>query len=296
VNVSRVSEGTHRRPLGIASIVGMPVGPPSLTKSLAQSSIRAASLLLAGKRTELILSAANAYIGAIRGLGWSPSVDQEARCAVACIEPHKQWTVIDAGANVGSWAVAFRQHMAGNGRLYAFEPQPQAAARIRELNIGDCEVVEVALAEHSGRTAFYTSDQTDTMASLYERRDTYVKDRKYRRTEVDVISLDDFVELHKIDSIDFMKMDLEGGELAALKGAARCLQSAVLRALSFEFGISNVNARVFFLDIFSLLTANRYHIYRVTPAGRLVPVLEYSEDHEHFARTTTYLAKVSPPD
>jgi FkbM family methyltransferase len=272
----------------------MPVGPPSLTKSLAQSSIRAASLLLAGKRTELILSAANAYIAAIRGLGWSPSVDQEARCAVACIEPHKRWTVIDAGANVGSWALAFREHMTSNGSLYAFEPQPQAAAQIRERNISDCEVIEAALGEHSGKTDFYTSGQTDTMASLYARRDTYVKGRKYSSSEVDVISLDDFVELHKIDSIDFMKMDLEGGELAALKGAVRCMQSAILRALSFEFGTSNVNARVFFLDIFGLLNANRYHIYRVTPAGRLVPVPEYSEDHEHFARTTTYLAKMSP--
>jgi hypothetical protein len=69
------------------------------------------------------------------------------------------------------------------------------------------------------------------------------------------------------------------------------MRSGVLRALSFEFGISNVNSRVFFRDIYNLLIANQYEVFRVTPAGRLIRLKNYSEDDEYFARTTTYLAK-----
>ena len=138
---------------------------------------------------------------------------------------------------------------------------------------------------------FFTSGDSDTMASLFERHDTFVEDRKYRGMDVEVIRLDDFVLQREIDRIDFMKMDLEGGEFQALKGAAESMRSGILRALSFEFGISNVNSRVFFRDIYNLLTTNHYEISRVTPAGRLIPLKRYAEDDEYFARTTTYLAK-----
>jgi hypothetical protein len=49
---------------------------------------------------------------------------------------------------------------------------------------------------------------------------------------------------------------------------------------------------VFFRDLYNLLTENHYEIFRVTPAGRLIPLKKYSEDDECFARTTTYLAKL----
>jgi hypothetical protein len=159
------------------------------------------------------------------------------------------------------------------------------------LNVDNCEVLEVALGDRSGKKVFYTSGNADSMASLYERHDTFVKAREYSSIEVDVVRLDDLVKSQQINRIDFMKMDLEGAEFDALKGAANCMRTGMLQAFSFEFGISNVNSRVFFRDIFHLLSENQYRLFRITAAGRLVHVGAYSEDHEYFARTTTYLAK-----
>jgi FkbM family methyltransferase len=269
----------------------MAIGQSSFAKSLAQSSVAAASFLFATQTTEFLLSAAGAYLAAIRGSGWSPSVDREARCAARYLRPDREFVVIDAGANVGNWLAAFRRHVTARGRMYAFEPQPCAAAKIRELGLDCCEVLEVALGEHSGARTFYTSHQTDTMGSLHKRHDTFVEGREYRGMEVEVLRLDDFIEQRKIDRIDFMKMDLEGGEFEALKGAAICMRTGVLKAFSFEFGISNVNSRVFFRDIYHLLAENRYNLFRITPAGRLIRLKTYSEDDECFARTTTYLAR-----
>ena len=215
----------------------------------------------------------------------------EARCAARCLRPDREFTVIDAGANVGSWLVSFRKYVKAKGCIYAFEPQPVAAAMIRELGLDGCEVLEAALGEHPGTRTFYTSGGTDTMGSLYERHDTFAEDRERRGTKVEVLRLDDFVKQRSIDRIDFMKMDLEGGEFEALKGAAECMRAGVLKAFAFEFGTSNVNSRVFFRDIFQLLAENQYNLSRVTPAGRLIPLKTYSEDHECFARTTTYLAR-----
>lgn len=58
--------------------------------------------------------------------------------------------------------------------------------------------------------------------------------------------------------------------------------------------MANVNARVFFREIYNLLADSGFAIFRVTPAGRLIPVSAYTEDYECFARTTTYSPGSSP--
>lgn len=271
----------------------MPIGRGSAPKRLVQSSIRACSQLFATPATEVLLSGAAAYMHAICGLGWSPSLELEARNAVAWIARGRNYTVIDAGANIGDWTALFRKHAADlEGTIYALEPQPAAAARIRALNLKCCEVIELALGEHPGRATFHTSGPLDTTGSLFDRQDTYGRGRTYDSFEVEVVRIDDFVRTRGIERIDFMKMDLEGGEHQALKGAAECFRTRRIRALSFEFGTSNVNARVFFREIYDLLVGNGFAISRVTPAGRLMPISAYAEDYECFARTTTYFARL----
>lgn len=271
----------------------MSIGSGSAAKRLVQASIRACSQVLAVPATQTLLSGAAAYMNAICGLGWSPSLEMEARKAAAWIAPGREYVVIDAGANIGSWTSFFHKHAADHkGRIYALEPQPAAAARIRALRVQCCEVVEVALGEHPGKATFHTSGPLDSMGSLYDRRDSNVRGLTYDSFEVEVVRLDDFVRTRGIERIDFMKMDLEGAEHQALKGAAECLGSRRIQALSFEFGTSNVNARVFFRELYDLLADSGFAIYRVTPAGRLIPVRAYTEDYECFARTTTYLAQL----
>ena len=271
----------------------MPIGSSSAAKRLAQSSIRACSRLFATPATEVLLTGAAAYMNAICGLGWSPSLELEARNAAACIARGHEYAVIDAGANIGSWTSLFHKHVAGrNGTIYALEPQPAAAARIRALNLECCEVLELALGEHPGRATFYTGGPLDTLGSLFDRNDTYGRGRACNSFEVDVVRIDDFVQMRGIERIDFLKMDVEGAEYQALKGATECLRNRRIRALSFEFGTSNVNSRVFFREIYDLLAGSGFVIFRVTPAGRLRPVSAYSEDYECFARTTTYCARL----
>lgn len=269
----------------------MAIGRPSFLKSVARSSVVLSSRVLSSPTTENLLLGASAFLSAIRGSGWSPTLEQEARCAARCVAPGKDCVVIDAGANVGDWLAAFQRLIISSGQYYAFEPQPAAAEWIRKRNLRQCEVIEKALGSQAGISTFLTSDQFDTTGSLYERRDTFRTDHNYHNLQVEVVRLDDFVQQKQIQQIDFMKMDLEGGEFNALKGAAECMRSGLLRAFSFEFGTSNLNSRVFFRDMYDLILENRYRLARITPAGRLIEVQTYTEDYEIFARTTTYLAR-----
>ncbi len=48
------------------------------------------------------------------------------------------------------------------------------------------------------------------------------------------LCLDDYIQTHRIQSIEFMKLDIEGSEPAALEGANKSMGSGVVKALYFE--------------------------------------------------------------
>ena len=49
------------------------------------------------------------------------------------------------------------------------------------------------------------------------------------------ITIDQYVTNEKIDRIDFMKIDIEGHELSALRGARNCLERRRIQAIYFEY-------------------------------------------------------------
>src|SRR5205814_2283292 len=84
----------------------------------------------------------------------------------------------------------------------------------------------------------------------------------------DIGTIDDVIQREGIAFVDFMKMDIEGYELFALRGAKQALAEHRIGALAFEFGSGNVNSRTFFRDLWELLTLHGFRMWRVTPGGR----------------------------
>jgi hypothetical protein len=109
---------------------------------------------------------------------------------------------------------------------------------------------------------------------------------------VNVITIDDFITEYQIDVVDFMKLDIEGNELAALRGAQKAIESKRIRALTFEFGSPNINSRTYFHDFWDILQPAGFSILRLCPGGILIPVQEYYEDLEYFRGATNYLARL----
>jgi FkbM family methyltransferase len=269
--------------------------PIPLSKSLktrAQSALPLISSGLVRQSTEAPLSAITAFLLGIRGLGWPPATEIEAKAAAGWVK-HDDFVVIDAGANIGEWASFFSKHVSVDGRIFAIEPQDDAANQIRARNLPRCQVCQFALSSKNGTAKFYSSGATDKMASLYERDDSWchLDGQEYIAVEIPTIRLDDFVKERDLQRVDFLKMDLEGAELDALAGARESIESGLIRAVSFEFGVSNVNSRTFFRDYYVFFAKYHYEVYRLTPGGGLLRVKEYSEDDEVFSRTSTYFAR-----
>jgi FkbM family methyltransferase len=63
------------------------------------------------------------------------------------------------------------------------------------------------------------------LGSLHVRRDASVPVIEYGEANVDTIRLDDYADTHDVASVDLLKMDIEGHELFALRGATRLLDT-----------------------------------------------------------------------
>ena len=69
-----------------------------------------------------------------------------------------------------------------------------------------------------------------------------------------------------MNSIDLLKVDVEGHELAALQGTLPLIRSHSIRAIQWEFGNCHLSARTFLHDFLELLGPD-YEVYRLCRDG-----------------------------
>lgn len=254
-----------------------------------------ASRVLVGPRSDRWLALFGAYLGALRGIGVDVGMTAEVKAALRFIRDVDAPIIIDAGANVGEWSRLIRPALGERAVFYLFEPAPACVERLRCEPIAGTLVLPVALGERPGRLPLYTAALADKTASLHARRDSFFGDRDYEPQFVEVTTLDDFLDGQGIETVDFLKLDIEGHELFALRGAKRALAKGRVRALALEFGMSDLNSRTFFKDLWDLLRGDGYLLYRLTPGGALLPVAHYTEELELFSRWTTWFAAFKAP-
>lgn len=131
-------------------------------------------------------------------------------------------TVFDIGANVGYYSVLASKLVGKNGKVFAFEPDPQSLKLLyKNIGINKCKniiVVKSALSNHNGKLILTQDSSNPGESSL-----TLFK--KGKKILVDVLTLDKFIKTQKIKTIDVIKMDVEGAELNILRGGLKTLQN-----------------------------------------------------------------------
>lgn len=135
------------------------------------------------------------------------------------------WHVIDVGANVGFYAVALgRRLRESGGQIYAFEPVAANAERLREnlaLN-GLAETVKVfrlALGEQPGTVELRLEDGAGTGNAV-----AFPPGESGRPDDVARLdTLDAVAARERIPACHLLKLDVEGYELAVLRGARHVL-------------------------------------------------------------------------
>ena len=262
-----------------------------LGKSLAKPLSYVACSGLVYRPLRMVDAYLNFLIGKGSGTGWN--IKEEVAAAIPCIRRPNP-VVFDVGANVGCWSEGLLQAIP-SARVFMFDPSPGCHAAIQDKALPGVKLFQCALGDVAGQMTYYSSSPTDGTASLHVRRDTPFETFRYTQSTVAVRTLDEIIDTEKIDFVDFMKMDIEGHELFALKGAQRALTAGKIGALSFEFGCGNINSRTFFCDFWELLTKANYDLYRICPHGKGLSETHYYEDLEYFRGATNYIAQLKRP-
>lgn len=139
---------------------------------------------------------------------------------VAALKHVKPKTLIDAGANKGQFSLITR-FVVPDVEIEAFEPLESEASVYKSLLGSSARLHRVALGDCASESTFFVASRADS-SSLFRpgaaQKAAYGVDTKSMIT-VPVARLCDHINLSSLPHPIFFKLDVQGGELNALKGA-----------------------------------------------------------------------------
>jgi FkbM family methyltransferase len=182
------------------------------------SEVVVASGGLAGARLILDLHSQKDY--------WLGTYEMELQQAVAdWVKPGM--TAYDLGANIGYVSLLLAGAVGPTGKVFAFEALPANQERLTsnlKLNSNEnIRLISKAVADKSGATTFLVHSS----GGMGKLSGSTGSDRDHsNKIAVEVISIDDFVFQDNNPPPQLIKMDIEGGELLALRGMSRALKES----------------------------------------------------------------------
>ena len=202
----------------------------------------------------------------------------------------KLLTVFDVGANIGNYSKSLSHLFGDKTIIHSFEPSKKTFEMYLETTSKTPNIIpnNIGLGDFENKTKLYSNLEGSGIASLYNRNLGHFGISMDKSEEIKISTIDIYCNKNNIDRIHFLKMDIEGHELSALKGAEKMINKNAIDFIQFEFGGCNIDSRTYFQDFFYLLK-DKFKIYRILKDD-LVEILEYKEIYEIFI-TVNYLAK-----
>lgn len=178
--------------------------------------------------------------------------------------PLEDATVIDVGAHLGRHAIPLAEQVGCAGVVHAFEPIPsirrQLVERLEEAGINNVIIYPFALSAEPKKIQFHYIPDLPQESGIRARHIYNEPIGIPELVDLYARSLDD---VFQGSEVDFVKIDIEGGELDMLLGARRILRIA-RPIVSFECGAAS------FLgyhdrpqEIFQLFHRSGYAVYSI---------------------------------
>jgi FkbM family methyltransferase len=140
---------------------------------------------------------------------------------------------VDVGANVGYYTLLASKLVGNKGYVYAIEPIPSTVVLLKaNVKLNDCTnvmVYKVAAWSYRGELTLNVPALMYGWASVMQ---------KGRSIMVKAETIDNI--LQNVESVDILKVDVEGAELQVLQGAKEVLKRTKHIALELSYSISEV--------------------------------------------------------
>lgn len=144
--------------------------------------------------------------------------------------------VFDIGANQGLYTTRMLKNVGRDGKVFAFEPNPDLCAQL-QANHGSPNLVtlDVAVSEADGQATFFvdTREGVGAVASSLKELDDLHAMKKVREITVETTTVDAICKRFGVTP-QFIKIDVEGNELEVFRGATETIAES-RPVMAFEF-------------------------------------------------------------
>lgn len=170
----------------------------------------------------------------------------------------KDHIVLDVGANIGYYSVLFSRLVGQKGRVLCFEPTKYYGKvlkmNLEANNVDNVEVFEFGLSDKSQQLEIQIGGSS---ASLHNPGNIPSGTNEL----IKLTTLDDFMEEHRLQKIDFIKVDIDGHEPLFFKGAWKTLDKYDPIILLEVSHLHYYEAGFTAWDFFDTLKNKGYRIY-----------------------------------
>lgn len=190
-------------------------------------------------------------------------------------------TLYDVGANMGEFTM-YAAHLVGSkGRVASFEPMKETFALLQEnISLNQYQdrisAFNLALSDKKGEADLFAATEVNTVGSHEDGLHTLfgTQERSSFLHKIQLEKMDEVMTAHQLPPPDVIKMDVEGSELFALKGAAGILKKHHPKII-LEFNKETFEAAGYSqTDLLNFLKEFNYQFFTIENRGRLQPLDE----------------------
>ncbi len=169
---------------------------------------------------------------------------------------------MDIGSNNGYYSLIVSA-LNKDCNVFAFEPSPinieWCRRNIVANGFSNCRLIPMAVSNYTGITRLFGYDQ-DSRPTIFDNghntdRQTFI--------EVDVITIDDFIEKENLTNVDLVKIDVELAEPEVLEGMKKCMKTHSPILICEVLHAADVH------KIRDILNETGYRAYHIGSQGRL---------------------------
>jgi FkbM family methyltransferase len=182
--------------------------------------------------------------------------------------PEEGSIVLDVGAYIGYWSLHASKAVGSKGRVIAVEPNPESfsilSMNVKRNSLNNITAVNSAAGATDDDVTFYISSHDPTASTILSTMaESYYRSR---RIKVHMITLDSLTQRLGIEKVDWIKIDIEGAELEALRGC----KETIKRSANLKIILETDNEKVIHylrelgLSVAPLNLANYYLAQQLT--------------------------------